>query len=102
MITQYDIEYLVIFAILGVLFFKGLKPNMGGRFRPFVIDKAMSQALKGIACVFILMGHWGQRKFDMDMPWGLLKGRLANYSYYGFGMVHVFLWLWYVAQTDKI
>lgn len=30
MITQYDIEYLVIFAILGVLFFKGLKPNMGG------------------------------------------------------------------------
>lgn len=32
MITQYDIEYLVIFAILGVLFFKGLKPNMGGDF----------------------------------------------------------------------
>lgn len=38
-----------------------------------MIDKAMSQALKGIACVFILMGHWGQRKFDMDMPWGLSK-----------------------------
>lgn len=33
----------------------------------------MSQALKGIACVFILMGHWGQRKFDMDMPWGISK-----------------------------
>ena len=33
----------------------------------------MSQALKGIACVFILMGHWGQRKFDIDMPWGISK-----------------------------
>lgn len=73
MITQYDIEYLLIFVILGILFLKGLKPNIGGQFRPFVIDKTMSQALKGIACVFILMGHWGQRKFDMDMPWGISK-----------------------------
>lgn len=73
MITQYDIEYLLIFVILGILFLKGLKPNTGGQFRPFVIDKTMSQALKGIACVFILMGHWGQRKFDMDMPWGISK-----------------------------
>lgn len=72
-LTQYDIEYLVIFTILGVLFCTGLKPIVGGRFQPFVIDKQMSQALKGIACVFILMGHWGQRKFDVDMPWGISK-----------------------------
>lgn len=30
MITQYDIEYLLIFVILGILFLKGLKPNTGG------------------------------------------------------------------------
>ena len=30
MITQYDIEYLLIFVILSILFLKGLKPNMGG------------------------------------------------------------------------
>lgn len=72
-LTQYDIEYLIIFAILAVLFFIGLKPTVGGHFQPFVIDKKMSQALKGIACVFILMGHWGQRKFDIDMPWGVSK-----------------------------
>lgn len=73
MFTQYDIEYLVIFAILGILFCIGLKPIRGGQFRPFVIDKPMSQALKGIACILILMGHWGQRKFDVDMPLGISK-----------------------------
>lgn len=73
MFTQYDIEYLVIFVFLGALFCFGLKPVVGGQFRPFVIDKTMSQALKGVACVFILMGHWGQRKFDVDMPWGISK-----------------------------
>ena len=73
MLTQFDIEYLIIFAILAVLFFIGLKPTVGGHFQPFVIDKKMSQALKGIACVFVLMGHWGQRKFDGDMPWGVSR-----------------------------
>ena len=72
-LTQYDIEYLLIFIILALLFFCCLKPTVGGHFQPFVIDKKMSQALKGIACVFILMGHWGQRKFDIDMPWGVSK-----------------------------
>ena len=30
MLTQFDIEYLIIFAILAVLFFIGLKPTVGG------------------------------------------------------------------------
>lgn len=30
MFTQYDIEYMVIFAILGILFCIGLKPIRGG------------------------------------------------------------------------
>lgn len=30
MFTQYDLEYLVIFAILGILFCSGLKPIRGG------------------------------------------------------------------------
>lgn len=74
MFTQYDIEYLILFAALGILFCAGLKPSAKkGMFHPFVIDQTMSQALKGIACVLILMGHWGQRKFDVDMPWGVSK-----------------------------
>ena len=74
MFTQYDIEYLILFAALGILFCAGLKPSAKkGMFQPFVIDQTMSQALKGIACVLILMGHWGQRKFDVDMPWGVSK-----------------------------
>ena len=49
MLTQYDIEYLTIFIILGILFCMGLKSNVGGRFQPLVVDKTMSQALKGVA-----------------------------------------------------
>lgn len=74
MLTQYDIEYLVLFAVLAILFFIGLRPKEQPRaFQPLVIDKDMSQAIKGIACVLILMGHWGQRRFSVDMPMGVSK-----------------------------
>lgn len=38
-----------------------------------VIDLNMSNAMKGIACVMILTAHWGQRRFNLDMPWGVSK-----------------------------
>jgi len=38
-----------------------------------IIDLNMSTAMKGIACVMILTSHWGQRRFDVDMPWGISR-----------------------------
>lgn len=57
---QYDIEYVIILLILGLFFLFGLnsrKPNER-IFVLFGIDKEMSNAIRGIACVFVLMGHW--------------------------------------------
>lgn len=75
--TFYDIEYIVVITSLVFMFFISLKPRKiigdSRLYLPFVIDQQMSIALKGMACVFILLGHWGQRKFDIDMPWGVSK-----------------------------
>lgn len=37
------------------------------------IDLNMSNAMKGVACVMILMGHWGTLTFFSDIPWGISK-----------------------------
>lgn len=74
--TFYDIEYIIIIVVLISVFFIGLKSRSieyDKLYLPFVIDKQMAVALKGLACVLILLGHWGQRKFDVDMPWGVSK-----------------------------
>ena len=60
-----DIENLAILLILSTLFFISLTKNnsaSNGGGRLLAIDLNMSQAMKGIACVFILLGHYGQRK----------------------------------------
>lgn len=36
------------------------------------IDLNMSHAMKGIACIFILLGHYGQRKSDQILDVGLI------------------------------
>lgn len=74
--TFYDIEYIIIIVVLISVFFIGLKSRSieyDKLYLPFVIDKQMAVALKGLACVLILLGHWGQRKFDVDMPGELVK-----------------------------
>lgn len=74
--TFYDIEYIIIIVVLISVFFIGLKSRSieyDKLYLPFVIDKQMAVALKGLACVLILLGHWRQRKFDVDMPWGVSK-----------------------------
>lgn len=70
-----DIEYSIALLLLLLLFCFGLKnkktvSNSG----LFIVDKNFSTCIKGIACVFILLGHWGQRNnFDISMPWGISK-----------------------------
>lgn len=68
MMTFYDIEYLIIYAVLAFLFLMGLRPKKqkwgGGESKPlFMIDLPMSQAMKGMACVMILTSHWGLKRF---------------------------------------
>ena len=76
-LTSYDIEYLIIYISLTALFLSSLKKKTvergisGGN--SFSVDLTMSNAMKGIACVMILMAHWGQRRFDPNLPWGISK-----------------------------
>ena len=96
--TFYDIEYIIIIVVLISVFFIGLKSRSieyDKLYLPFVIDKQMAVALKGLACILILLGHWGQRKFDVDMPWGVSKvvwNTTANIGlvwfmfFFGYGM----------------
>ena len=61
-----DVEYLVLFALMAVFFLTGLRKRdnaIEGRFAGIVLP--MSTALKGIACVLILMGHFASRMIDM-------------------------------------
>ena len=54
-----DIEFIAILFFFACIFFAGLRrrsESLDGRFTG--IDLSMSSALKGIACVFILMGHY--------------------------------------------
>ncbi len=71
-----DIEYGIILLILTLMFIFGMKPR-GQKlpFRAFAIDLDMSTAIKGIACVMILMSHYGKRVFgyDAQLPLGLSK-----------------------------
>lgn len=95
--TFYDIEYIIIIVVLISVFFIGLKSRSieyDKLYLPFVIDKQMAVALKGLACVLILLGHWGQRKFDVDMPWGVSKVVWNN----RFSLVYVFFWIWNVFE----
>lgn len=70
--TISDIEYLIILLVLLSLFIIGMKKHeltkLGGA------DLNTTNALKGIACVFILLGHYGQRKFIVpELPWGISR-----------------------------
>lgn len=61
----FDIEYIVIYISLGLLFLCGLRLKEKQSAPPlFVIDLSMSKALKGIACVMILTSHWGLYRFQ--------------------------------------
>ena len=54
MLTQYDIEYLIIFAILAVLFFIGLKPLVGGALSALCHrQKNVTGSQRNCMCVYI-------------------------------------------------
>ena len=69
--TFYDIEYLLIIAVFAVLLICSLSKRTVALQGEFTIDINMSQAMKGMACVMILMGHWGQRRFVTEQPLGV-------------------------------
>lgn len=58
-----DIEFLILISIMGILFLMGLKKRDTIAIGKYTgIDLPMTVALKGIACVLILMGHFAARK----------------------------------------
>lgn len=68
-----DVENLLIAIILCFFFFFSLRKKnnySGGQL--LIIDLNMSKAMKGVACVFILLGHYGQRKNGL-VPAGLFS-----------------------------
>ncbi|MCM1109231.1 MAG: hypothetical protein NC388_09325 [Clostridium sp.] len=68
-LTQYDVEFVILFLVLTLLFITSLRiitqGNRGGK-SLFCIDLNTTQALKGIACVLILMGHWCTMRIQPD------------------------------------
>lgn len=65
-----DIEFLIIFLLTFILFISGLtKREVIVNDKYPGIDLPMSSALKGVACVFILMGHFVSRRTNIvDAP----------------------------------
>lgn len=62
-----DIELVLLLVVMAILFLVGLRKREKSVFGKFTgIDLPMSQALKGIACVLILMGHYAARLITMD------------------------------------
>ena len=69
MVLRTDIEYGIIIFVLSILFILGLKRREEKiAFVPFVVDKDFSTAIKGIACVMILLSHYGKRAFGFEVP----------------------------------
>lgn len=74
--TITDYEYLLILGFLVLSFFFGLRKKTSGdegKSGFFCVDLEMSTAIKGIACVLVLMGHFAQRNFSSDLPFGVSK-----------------------------
>lgn len=75
-----DAEYIVLIVSLLALFVVGLKPkaksavnNVGKCKFSLSVDLNMSMAMKGLACVFVLMGHYATLELPTELPWGVSK-----------------------------
>lgn len=72
-----DIEYILVFLLMLIGIVGGVKKRAtlidATSLSLLAIDKKWTDVIKGIACVFVLMGHYGQRMFDYDMPLGVSK-----------------------------
>lgn len=71
----FDIEYVIILIALLFFFTRGLKRRqICLNTNLLTIDKEFTVCIKAVGCIFILLGHWGQRNnFDIFMPWGISK-----------------------------
>lgn len=102
--TLCDIENVIILVALVILFCLSLKRrqlNLNGGGNLLRIDLNMSHVLKGIACVFILLGHYGQRKSALMPDVGMISTMVwrttANiglvwfmfFSGYGLSLKHI-------------
>lgn len=76
-LTFTDIEYCITFLLLLVGLMGGAKKRPSSldatSLSLLSIDKNWADVIKGIACVFVLMSHYGQRMFDDSIPWGISK-----------------------------
>lgn len=64
-----DIEYSVLIITLTILLlFSVKKLYVKEKNKGIWISKETSIVIKGICCIFILMGHYGQRCFDENLP----------------------------------
>lgn len=76
--TTSDLEYLFIFIVFFNLFIFGLKKRekcictLRETLNFFIIDKDTSIAIKGLACVFVLMGHYGTRLISSGDDVGMI------------------------------
>lgn len=59
-----DIESIIILLLLTILFVSGLKRQHVTHKFDYSIDIRMSNMLKGIACIFILLGHFMSYYYD--------------------------------------
>lgn len=68
-----DIEYLVLyFTIMIFVVFSLKRKDYISPVNTLCVDKVFSQLMKGIACLFILFGHYGQRKIALFTDVGFI------------------------------
>ena len=62
-----DFEFIILFLLVAIFYIVGLRKKQGSEKQKYGgIDLSMSTALKGIACVFVLMGHFVTLRDNVD------------------------------------
>ncbi len=53
-----DVEHIIVLGILALLFISGVRKREYSCTNRLALDLSVTTALKGVACIFILMGHY--------------------------------------------
>lgn len=100
--SRTDIEYLILFLLIAICFFFSLKRKKNVcHVKSFCIDKDFSIIMKGIACLFILFGHYGQRRAMLLPDAGLVSTATWNLTA-NIGLVWFMFFSGYGLSLSKI
>lgn len=83
-----ELEHILVILLLGILFFLSLKRKESSPLsRKYLLERDYSTALKGIACVFILIGHYETINHDASLSLNYPIGRFVQSTSANIGLV---------------